>query len=105
MDQQQQIQLQAQPETLEGVYANNMQVAHTKEDFVLDFMNLSHVPQVMNLVAKVFTNPAHFKRMVMALNENLKRYEDQFGSITGDNSQQPATPSSTSDKPFGFGSK
>jgi hypothetical protein len=27
------------------------------------------------------TNPGHFKRMVNAMNENLKKYEDQFGEI------------------------
>lgn len=82
-----------------------MQVIHTKEEFEIDFLALSYVPQVMNLVAKVFTNPIHFKRVVIAFNENLKKYEDKFGPISIENTQQPTTPSSTSDQPFGFGSK
>lgn len=103
--QQQQIPLQAAPEILKGVYTNNMQVAHTREEFILDFMNISYTPQVVNLVAKIITNPGHFKRMVVALQDNIKKYEEQFGKIEGGNPQAPVTPSSTSDRPFGFGSK
>ena len=105
---QQQVPFQAPPEILKGVYTNNMQVAHTKEEFVLDFMNISYTPSVINLVAKIITNPGHFKRMITALNENLKKYEDQFGAIDAgsNNPQQPTTPpSSTSDRPFGFEGK
>jgi len=102
---QQQVPFQALPETLKGVYTNNMQVAHTKEEFVLDFMNMSYTPTTVNLLAKIYTNPGHFKRMVKALRENLKKYEDTFGAIAENASTQLPAPSSTSDRPFGFDSK
>ena len=103
-NQPQQVPVNATPEIIKGVYTNNMQVAHTKDEFILDFMNLSFVPQMVNLVSKIFTSPGHFKRMVVALNDNLKRYEDQYGKIdeTSNPGQKPANPSSTSDRPFGF---
>ena len=101
----QQVPFQATPEVLRGLYTNNMQVSHTKDEFILDFMNVSYSPQVISLVSKIITNPSHFRRIVQALNENLKRYEDQFGKIEGVNPQQPVAPSSTSDQAYGFGSK
>lgn len=62
-----------------GEYANAMQVSHSKEEFVLTFMNV--LPPSGRVAAKVITNPAHMKRMVAALKENLEKYENQFGKI------------------------
>lgn len=79
MEQQQQIQIKADDATLHGKYTNNMQVAHTKEEFALDFFNI--LPPAGQLVSRVITNPGHFKRMVNAMAQNLKQYEDKFGKI------------------------
>ena len=81
MDQQpqQQIQIKADDVTAKGVYANNMIIGHTKEEFVLDFLNV--FPPQGALVSRVFTSPGHAKRIVKALDENIKKYEKQFGKI------------------------
>ena len=69
------------PESLRGgVYANNMIITHTKEEFILDFMMIS--PPVGSVTARVVTSPGHLKRMVSALTENLKKYESRFGKLT-----------------------
>jgi len=77
--QQQQLQIKADDATLRGSYANNMQVAHTKEEFIIDFMNL--FPPVATLNARVIVSPGHMKRMLAALTENVKRYEGTYGVI------------------------
>lgn len=60
-------------------YANLMQVMHTREEFRLVF---AHVFEPTGkVVSKVTTTPAHFKRMVNALKENLDRYEKENGEI------------------------
>ena len=56
-----------------------LQVGHTKEEFILDFMNL--VPPQGIAVSRVFLSPGHMKRIVTALQDNLKKYEEQFGKI------------------------
>ena len=96
----QQVQFQADPQIIKGVYTNNMQVSHTKEEFILDFMNISHTPQLISLVSKVITNPAHFKRIVAALQDNLKKYEDKFGVI--DSPKPEVTQASSESSKFGF---
>lgn len=78
-EQPQQIQIKADDQTAKGVYANNMIVGHTKEEFALDF--LSVFPPQGALVARVFTSPGHAKRIVKALEDNIKKYEKQFGKI------------------------
>lgn len=74
-----QIQIKATDEKLKGEYANIMQVLHTKEEFVLDFMNV--FPPTGTLNARIIVSPGHFKRMVVAMTENLKKYEGQFGNV------------------------
>jgi len=60
-------------------YANLMHISHNKEEFHLMFSNL--MGGSGRVVSKIITNPAHYKRMIMAMNENLKKYEERFGAI------------------------
>lgn len=73
------INIKAQDHILRGQYANMMQVTHAKEEFVLDFM-LAFPPQG-ELVSRLIVSPAHMKRIVNALLDNVKKYESQFGHI------------------------
>ncbi|MEI6288475.1 MAG: DUF3467 domain-containing protein [bacterium] len=62
-----------------GEYANAMQVLHSKDEFLLTFLNI--VSPSGRVCAKIITSPGHYKRMLSALSENLKKYEEQFGVI------------------------
>ena len=75
-----QIQIKATDEKLAGEYSNLMQVLHTKEEFVLDFLNA--FPPTGTLNARVIVSPGHFKRMLGAMTQNLAQYEAQFGNVT-----------------------
>ena len=65
--------------TLPGVYANQMVVSHTREEFLNDFLNVFPPEGVVN--ARVIVSPGHLKRMIRALTDNLGRYEAKFGPI------------------------
>jgi hypothetical protein len=92
--QKKQIQIKASDETMRGEYANLMQLMHTHEEFVMDFLNI--FPPTGTLNARVIVSPGHFKRMVKAMAENLKKYEQQHGEI-----QMSEAPQST-DGSIGF---
>lgn len=91
------IQIKASDEKLKGDYANMLQAMHTPEEFVLDF--LSVYPPAGSLVARVIVSPAHMKRMVAALSDNLAKYEKQFGPV-----KMTAGPEASS-APIGFDAK
>ncbi|HUT22082.1 MAG TPA: DUF3467 domain-containing protein [Candidatus Bipolaricaulota bacterium] len=74
-----QIQIKAQDADLKGIFANAMQITHTREEFVLDFLNI--FPPQGTLNARIITTPGHLKRIVLALQDNLKKYENTFGEI------------------------
>jgi len=77
---QQQIQVKASDEILRGVYSNMAQIGHTGEEFVLDFINAA--PPAGSLVSRVIISPPHAKRLLSALQENVKSYENKFGTIS-----------------------
>jgi hypothetical protein len=68
------------PEKIQGgVYANNMVVSHTKEEFILDFIMVA--PPAGTVTARVIVSPGHMKRVLEALRDNLSKYEKSFGTI------------------------
>jgi 23S rRNA U2552 (ribose-2'-O)-methylase RlmE/FtsJ len=60
-------------------YTNLAQINHNKEEFMVMFANI--LPPTGKVVAKVITTPGHFKRLVSAMQDNLKKYEEKFGII------------------------
>lgn len=62
-----------------GAYSNNMIVAHTREEFFLDFLMVA--PPTGTVTARVVLSPGHVKRVVAALQENIAKYETSFGPI------------------------
>jgi hypothetical protein len=66
-------------EELKGRYSNLLRIAHTREEFILDFINI--VPPEGIVAARIVTSPGHLKRIISALQENLSRYEKRFGTI------------------------
>lgn len=82
-----QIQIKARDKDLKGVYSNLTIISHTKEEFCLDFINTFNPPI---LTARVLMSPAHVKRMIKALDENMKKYEEKFGQVEA--AKEPETP-------------
>ncbi|MEA1913667.1 MAG: DUF3467 domain-containing protein [candidate division WOR-3 bacterium] len=68
------------PEELQGgVYANHMVVAHSKEEFIMDFLMVA--PPVGAVTSRVIISPGHMKRIIKALQKNVEIYEKEFGMI------------------------
>jgi len=66
-------------EELKGRYSNLLRITHTREEFILDFINL--VPPQGIVTSRIVTSPGHLKRIIRALATNLERYEQLFGAI------------------------
>jgi len=67
-----------------GRYANNMQIAHTKEEFILDFMLIYETEGKIEtgvVTNRVIVSPTHLKRISMAINDNIIKYENKNGEI------------------------
>ncbi len=60
-------------------YANAMQVNHNRDEFQMMFLNI--LGATGRVTGKIISSPGHFKRMLAAMQDNLKKYEEQFGEI------------------------
>jgi len=75
----QKIKIHFPQELQRGVYSNNLMVTHTREEFVMDFLLVT--PPSGSVTARVIISPGHMKRTIVALQDNLKKYEAKFGNI------------------------
>jgi hypothetical protein len=73
------INVKIDDEELKGRYSNLLRITHTREEFILDFINL--VPPQGIVTARIVTSPGHLKRILRALAANLERYEETYGTI------------------------
>lgn len=74
----------------QGEYANFAIITHSSSDFVVDFARvLPGVPKAQ-VKSRVILAPEHAKRLLAALQENIVRYEREYGPIKIPN-QEPRT--------------
>ena len=65
----------------EGIYSNLVFIAHSPSEVILDFARaLPGLPKA-KVYARIILTPQHAKSLLLALEQNLKTYESQFGVI------------------------
>jgi len=82
-----QVQIQIDDDIAQGNYANLAMVNHTETEFTLDFMYVQPQQPKARVRARIISAPKHTKRLMQALQDNIRRYESRFGTIdvTGEN--------------------
>jgi len=73
------IQINIGDELSRGRYSNSMMVSHSAEEFIIDW--LLNAPNGAHLLSRIIVSPAHVKRIIHALKENLDNYEKRFGGV------------------------
>lgn len=76
-----QIQIQVDEDVAQGVYSNFALVSHTDAEFTLDFAFLQPQAPRAKVRSRVITSPKHLKRFILALQENLAKYEALHGAV------------------------
>jgi hypothetical protein len=72
--------LELDKDTARGRYANMAVIAHTKDEFIIDFA-LAYPGQAPMVSSRIITSPHHAKALLKSLEDNLRRYEERFGEI------------------------
>ena len=93
---QKQIQIELTPDVAGGTYSNLAIVAHSPSDFILDFASFLPGTPKAQIRSRIVMTPDHAKQLLKALQDNILKYEQQFGEI-----QQPGA--NTAIYPMGFG--
>lgn len=86
-----QISIELSEEVAEGIYANLAMIAHSNSEFVIDFIRLMPGVPKAKVKSRIVITPEHAKRLLTALKDNIKKYEDTFGPIKN-NEEGPKFP-------------
>jgi len=82
-----QLNIDLPEEVAEGTYSNLAIISHSNSEFVVDFIRMMpNVPKA-KVKSRIVLTPTHAKRLLLALNDNVKKYEAQYGKIQ--DSKQP----------------
>lgn len=65
----------------EGIYANLALITHSSSEFILDFARVLPGSPKGKVYARIVMTPQHIKLLAHALEENIRKFEDQFGDI------------------------
>lgn len=64
-----------------GVYSNVASIIHSQDEFILDFgISMPNRP-VIAIQSRIITNPQHAKKIMLALQDNISKYEIKYGTI------------------------
>ncbi len=69
------------PEVAEGKYVNLAVVSHSSSEFIIDFVAIMPGMQQGNVRSRVIMTPENAKRLLFAMQNNIDKYEKQFGKI------------------------
>lgn len=76
-----QIQIDIDDAVAQGAYSNLVLLNHNDNEFVLDFAYVQPTTPRARVRARIIFSPRHTKRLLRALEINLRRYEERFGRI------------------------
>ncbi len=78
---QHQIKIELDDNIGQGEYANFAVVTHSPAEFVMDYIRVLPGMTKSKVKARIIMAPMHAKTLMMALQDNIKKYESKFGEI------------------------
>lgn len=80
-NQENQVQIQLRPEIADGKFSNLAMIGHGANEFLIDF--IFHAPGMPQapVVSRIIMTPENAKQLLFALQDNISKYEHNFGEI------------------------
>lgn len=79
---QNQLQIQLRPEVADGKYSNLAMIGHGPNEFLIDFIFAAPGMPQAPVVSRVIMSPENAKQLLFALQDNINKYEKNFGEIS-----------------------
>ena len=76
-----QIKIEIDDSVGQGEYANFAIVTHSPAEFVMDYIRVLPGMTKSKVKSRIIMAPMHAKTLMMALQDNIKKYENKFGEI------------------------
>jgi hypothetical protein len=75
------INIELPADKAEGIYANLAMITHSPSEIIIDFARIMPGVQKGKVYSRIVMTPPHAKMLFKALEDNLKKFENQFGEI------------------------
>jgi hypothetical protein len=76
-----QLNIELTEEIAQGIYSNLAVISHSSSEFIIDFIRLMPGVPKAPVKSRIILTPEHAKRLLAALQDNISKYEGQFGPI------------------------
>ncbi|MDZ7757791.1 DUF3467 domain-containing protein [Rhodohalobacter sp.] len=76
------IEIELKEDEAPGTYSNLVMITHSPSEFVFDFISMMPAVPKAKVVKRIIMTPDHAKRLANALNENIRKYEAENGTIS-----------------------
>ncbi len=93
-----QLNIELSDEVAQGTYSNLAIITHSTTEFIIDFIRVMPGVPKAGVKSRIILTPEHAKRLLMALQDNVKKYEQQNGTVKVNSGHDPNIP------PINFGS-
>ncbi|MGL5787494.1 MAG: DUF3467 domain-containing protein [Bacteroidales bacterium] len=87
-----QIEIELKEDIAQGTYANLAIITHSSSEFVTDFVRIMPGVPKAQVKSRIIMTPENAKRLLMALQDNVEKYEQQFGRIKTEDNTPPVPP-------------
>lgn len=81
MEEKKELQIELSPEVAEGIYSNLAVISHSSSEFVIDFARMMPGNPKTPVKARIVLTAENAKRLLLALQDNMNKYEKQYGTI------------------------
>jgi Protein of unknown function (DUF3467) len=81
MQQSGELNIELSEEIAEGIYSNLAIITHSPTEFVVDFVKIVPGVPKAKVKSRIILTPQHAKRLMLALTDNIKKFEAQHGVI------------------------
>jgi hypothetical protein len=92
-----QLNIELSEEVAQGTYSNLAIITHSSSEFVLDFVRIMPGIPKANVKSRIILTPEHAKRLLMALQDNIQKFEAMHGPVKVQAGHDPMIP------PINFG--
>jgi len=76
-----QINIELKEDIAQGIYSNLAVITHSSSEFVIDFIRVMPGVPKAEVKSRIILTPEHVKRLLMALKDNIAKYESVHGEI------------------------
>lgn len=84
-----QLGIDIRPEVAKGTYSNLAVISHSRGEFVVDFAAMLPGMPKAEVQSRIIMTPENTKRLFLALQDNIIKFENQFGTILTEETQKP----------------